>query len=281
MKIAITADSVVDLTNDLLEKYDIKTISFKILLGDNEYSDKQICPQDIFKFVEENKILPKTSAINEQSYIEFFTEILKDCDKIVHINLSSGLSTTYNNAVSAASKFDGKIEVVDSKNLSTGVGLLAIYARELTKTSDDIKEIAEKVRNRVNSVQASFVVERLDYLHKGGRCSAVALLGANILKIRPQIIVKDGKMGSHKKYRGPMPAVITKYCQDVFAEFNHPDKSIIFITYTSATPEMLKAVHEVVDHMGFENVYETNAGCTITSHCGENTLGILYFNDGE
>jgi DegV family protein with EDD domain len=177
--------------------------------------------------------------------------------------------------------FDGKVEVIDSRNLSTGIALLAIYARKLTKKESDIKVIAEKVRERVPFVQASFVVERLDYLHKGGRCSSVALLGANILKIRPQIIVKDGKMGSYKKFRGPMPMVVSKYCTETLAEFNNPDKSVIFITYSSATPEMIKAAHDVIDGLGFKNIYETTAGGIVSSHCGENTLGILYINDGK
>jgi DegV family protein with EDD domain len=191
------------------------------------------------------------------------------------------MSTTYNSAEKASKHFDGKVVVIDSKTLSTGVALLAIYARKLTETETDINVIAEKVRNRIGSVQASFVIERLDFLHKGGRCSSVALLGANLLKIKPQIIVKDGKMGSYRKYRGNMPSVITKYCKDVLEEFNHPDKSVVFITYSSATPEMLQAAHEVVDEYGFENVYETFAGATVSSHCGPNTLGILYINDGE
>ena len=237
--------------------------------------------EDIFKFVQENKVLPKTSAENQESYENFFSEVLKEYDALIHINLSSFMSVSHTNARLAGEKFNGKVEVVDSLSLSTGAGLLAIYARELTKTCSDIKEIADKVRARSASVQASFVVERLDYLHKGGRCSAVALLGANILKIRPQIIVKEGKMGSYKKYRGPMPMVVNKYCQDVLLEFNHPDKSMVFITYSSATPEMIASAREVLEHAGFENIYETTAGCTITSHCGENTLGILYFNDGE
>lgn len=281
MKIAITADSVIDLPKDLLEEFDIKVLNFRILLGDKEYRDGEISTSDIFKYVEETKILPKTAAENEESYTEFWTEVLKDYDKLIHFSLSSFMSTTHNSAVLAAKNFGDKVEVINSLSLSTGVALLAIYARELTKTIDDISVIAQKVRDRAPYVQASFIVERLDYLHKGGRCSAVALLGANVFKIRPQIIVKDGKMGSHKKYRGPMPAVITKYCQDVFAEFNHPDKTNIFITYTSATPEMIKAARDIVEHMGFKNVYETKAGCTVASHCGEHTLGILYINDAE
>ncbi len=281
MKIAVTADTVIDLTKELLEKYDIKTIPLNILLGDKDYKDGEISNQDIFEFVSKNGVLPKTSAVNEAGFTEFFEETLKDYDAIIHFDISSQMSTTCQSAVSASKNFDGKVEVIDSKTLSTGMALLAIYARELTKTESDIKVIAEKVRARVDKVQASFVIEKLDYLYKGGRCSSLALLGANILKIRPQIIVKNGKMGSYKKYRGPMPTVVSKYCKDTLTEFNTPDKSVIFITYSSATPEMIESAREVVKEYGFENVYETVAGATVTSHCGANTLGILYFNDGE
>ncbi len=281
MKIAITSDSCIDLSKELLEKYDITVLPLNVLLGDDEYQDGEISIEEIYKFVEETGKLPKTSAANEATFEEFFKKVLKDYDRIIHFDISSEMSTTYSSAVKAARSFDGKVEVVDSKTLSTGIALLAIYARELTKTEKSIKVIADKVRARVDKVQASFVVERLDYLHKGGRCSSVALLGANILKIRPQIIVKDGKLGSYKKYRGPMPAVVTKYCKDVLDEFHNPDKSIIFITCSSKSPELFAAAREVVETYGFENIYETNAGCTVSSHCGANTIGILYINDAE
>ncbi|MBO5927046.1 MAG: DegV family protein [Clostridia bacterium] len=281
MKIAITADSTIDLTPELLEKYDIKIVPLNILLGDTEYKDGEITSEDVFEYVKTNGVLPKTSAANETVIEEFFAGVLKKYDRIIHFDVSSSMSTTYASAVRASREFDGKVEVIDSKSLSTGTALLAIYARELTKTEKNIKTIAERVRARVDKVQASFVVEKLDYLRKGGRCTSVELLGANILKIRPQIIVKDGKMGSYKKYRGSMPMVVSKYCKDVLDEFHNPDKSVIFITCSSNNPELYKAAHEVVDSYGFENVYETIAGCTISSHCGPNTIGILYINDAE
>ena len=281
MKIAITSDSVIDLTKELLEKYDIKTIPFTFLLGDEDYKDGDITTAEIFEYVNKTGVLPKTSAVNEVQFTEFFTEVLKEYDAIIHFDISSEMSTTCNNAINAAKNFDGKVEIVDSRALSTGVALLAIYARKLTQTESDIKVIAEKVRKRTSDLQVSFVIERLDFLHKGGRCSSLQLLGANILKVRPKIAVKDGKMGMAGSYRGPMPAVITKYCKDVIAENPNPDKSVVFITYSSATPEMLKAAHEAVDGLGFENVYETFAGATVSSHCGPNTLGILYINDAE
>ena len=281
MKIAITSDSTIDLSKELLQEFDIKIRPLQLLLGETVYRDGDLTNEEIFDFVNKNGVLPKTSAENVEGFQEFFSEILKEYDAIIHFDISSEMSSTYNNARLAAMDFDGKVEVIDSRTLTTGIALLAIYARKLTKTVSDIKVIAEKVKARIPYVQASFVVERLDYLHKGGRCSSVALLGANILKIRPQIIVKDGKMGSYKKFRGPMPMVVSKYCTETLAEFNNPDKEMIFITYSSATPEMIKAAHDVVDGLGFKNVYETKAGCIVSSHCGENTLGIIYLNDGK
>ena len=281
MKIAITSDSTIDLSKELLQEFDIKILPLQFLLGDNVYRDGDLTNEQIFEHVNNGGALPKTSAENAEGFKAFFSEILKEYDAIIHFDISSDISSTFNNAYLASQEFDGKVEVIDSKNLSTGIALLAIYARKLTKTESDIKIIAEKVRERVPFVQTSFVVERLDYLHKGGRCSSVALLGANILKIRPQIILKDGKMGSHKKFRGPMPMVVSKYCKETLEEFNNPDKSVIFLTYSSATPEMIKAAHDVIDGLGFKNVYETTAGGIVSSHCGENTLGILYINDGK
>lgn len=277
MKIAITAESTIDLPNELLEKYDIKTMPFTVILGDNEYKDGEITSSDIFKFVEENKILPKTSAINEIQYTEFFEEILKDYDAVVHFCLSSGISSACRNAKLAESNLKN-VHVVDTKSLSTGIALLAIYARELAnegKTAEEIKELCE---SRTKDVQASFVVKKLDYLHKGGRCSSVALLGANLLSIRPEIVLSDGKMISAKKYMGKMEKVIEKYCKDVLAENPNPDKKYAFVTYTTASEEMVNIAKTALVQAGFETIYETTAGATITSHCGENTLGILFLN---
>ena len=277
MRIAITAESTIDLPKDLLEKYDIKTLPFSVILGDNEYKDGEITSADIFKFVEENKILPKTSAINEAQYSEFFHERLKDYDAVVHFCLSSQISSACNNAKLAASAMKN-VYVVDTKSLSTGIALLAIYGRELANEGKTAEEIFELCQTRTKDVQASFVVKKLDYLHKGGRCSSIALLGANLLSIRPEIVLSDGKMISAKKYLGKMEKVIEKYCKDVLADNPNPDKKYAFVTYTTATEEMVNIAKSALKEAGFETIYETKAGATITSHCGENTLGILFLN---
>ena len=280
MKIAISTESTADLTKELLEEYNIHTIPFNVMLGEEERKDGTFDPKEIFEYVQKTKILPKTSAINEFSYTEYFTNLLSEYDAVVHISLSSCLSSSCQNAKTAASKLSN-IYVIDSQSLSTGIGLLAIYASRLAQKGISAAEIAKAVADRITSVQASFVLERLDYLYKGGRCSALSLFGANLLKIRPQIVVKDGKMGAGKKYRGSIEHCVEQYCKDTIAEFNNPDLYAAFVTYTTATPAMIESAKQALKDRGFKNVYETTAGGTISSHCGEHTLGILYINDGK
>lgn len=280
MRVAVSVESTNDLTQKLLTKYDIKSIPFEIVLQDKTFKDGELSTSELFDYVDKNGVLPKTNALNEFEYTEYFEGLLKDYDAVVHIALSSGLSSSCGNA-ERASKSLNNVYVVDSLSLSTGIGLLAIHARELADKGVCAEEIANILTKRRERLQVSFVIERLDYLYKGGRCNALSLLGANVFKIRPRIVVKDGKMGSDKKYRGAMDKVVAKYCQETLAEFNTPDLDKVFITYTTATEEMVKEAKDALADVGFKNIYETHAGCTIASHCGGNTLGILYFNDGE
>ena len=282
MKLGIACDSVLDLSKELLEQNEIVVYPLTITLGDDSYQDGvDINPQMIFDYVDKNKVLPKTSATNEYTYGEIFDELKTKYDQVIYFTISNEMSCCYQNAVKAAKEREN-VYVIDSRELSTGVGLEVLYACALRNKGLDAKTIVEKVQARIPYVQASFVVERLDYLHKGGRCSALAMFGANLLKLRPQIIVKDGKMGSYKKYRGKMKDVVYDYVKDTLAEFNNPDPTMCFITYSSASDEMLESARKAVKDFGnFEQVYETTAGGTITSHCGEHTLGVLYFNDGK
>lgn len=279
MKIAISAESTVDLTKELVEQFDLKIVPFNIVLGDKVFKDGEITTLEIFDSVEKTGVLPKTNAINQYDYTEYFEGLKKDYDAVVHICLSSGLSCSHQNAVNAAKEVKD-VYVVDSQSLSTGIALLVLYAKELAEQGVEPSEIAKKVQARVNKLQVSFVIERLDYLYKGGRCNSLQFLGANLLRLRPRIVVKDGKMGADKKYRGNMEKVVSKYCEETLNEFHNPDLSKVFITYTTATPEMVEAARRALNAVGFKNIYETHAGCTIASHCGANTLGILYFNDG-
>jgi len=280
MKIAISTESTNDLSKELIEKYNVEVIPYEIVLGNRVIKDGDIPLSELFSFVENNKTLPHTTAINEFCYSEYFESLLDRYDAVIHITLSSGLTSSVVNAKKAAEGL-GKVFVVDSNSLSSGIGMLCIYARELLNAGLNVEDVANKVQDRTNNISASFIIERLDYLYKGGRCNSLQLLGANILKIRPRIVLKDGKMISDKKYRGNMSGVVAKYCQDVFEDYSSPDLDKAFITYTTATDDMIKEAKSALEKRGFKNVYITNAGVTIASHCGENTLGIFYFNDGK
>lgn len=280
MKIALSTESTCDLSKELIEKYDINIIPYSVILGDEVVTDSEDVPERIFQYVEQTKKLPKTSAINENQYSEYFASLLNKYDAVIHITLSSGITSSVSHAISASKHLKG-VHIIDSKSLSTGISLLTIYARKLINEGLSVEEIVEKVSSRVPAVQASFIVERLDYLFKGGRCNALSYFGANLLKIRPQIVLKDGLMKPSKKYRGKMEKVISDYCADTLAEFNTPDKSVAFVTYTTATQEMIDNAKNALKTAGFKTIYETRAGGTITSHCGEHVLGILYLNDGK
>lgn len=277
MKIAITLDSACDLSEELIEKYNFHTFPFTVTLGADTFEDGKINPMEIFDYVEKSGSLPKTSAINEETFYDFFKTIRKDYDAIIHFDISSEMSSTYQNAYNASKRID-KVYTIDSRNLSTGISLLAIYARELSESCDNVEEIVKKVKEKIEKVQASFVIERLDYLYKGGRCSSLAFFGANLLKLRPQIVVADGKMKSTHKYRGKMAKVVSDYCKNVLEENPNADKHLCFITHSCATQEMVDAAYNAVKNAGFEIIYETLAGCTVSSHCGKNTLGILFLN---
>lgn len=279
MKIAISVESTSDLSKALLSQYDVKCIPFQISIGDETFKDGDVSTAEIFARAEKLKTLPKTTALNQFEYTEYFEGLLKEYDAIIHICLSSGLSSSCGNAFASAKELEN-VYIVDSKSLSTGIGLLAIYARELVNLGYSPSEIQKRVQERTSYLQVSFVVERLDYLYKGGRCTALSYFGANLLRIRPRIVVKNGKMGSDKKYRGQMGKVVAKYCEEVLEEFNTPDLDTVFITYTSATDEMIESAVTACKQAGFKNIYQTFAGGTIASHCGANTIGILYFNDG-
>lgn len=278
MKIAISAESTIDLSKELIEEFDIKIIPFSVYLGEKSAPDGVITPKQIFKYVKDTGVLPKTSAINEYQYDKYFENLLKDYDAVIHFSLSSGISSSCENAKRIAALHDN-IYVVDSQSLSTGIALLAIYAAKLARKGLDAKEIVERVEARVPFVQASFVIDTLDYLYKGGRCSGLARFSAAVFRIKPQIIVSHGKMSPGKKYRGKITPCVEKYCEDTLREFNAPDLSVAFVTHTEATEEMRAIAYKALKDRGFKTIYDTTAGATISSHCGPATIGILYIND--
>ncbi|MBE5757969.1 MAG: DegV family protein [Clostridiales bacterium] len=281
MSFKVTCESCADLNTADYKKHNISVLPFSIILGDNEFKDGiNITNADLFDFAEKSKILPKTAALNASDYVEFFKRENTEDEGIIHISLSSKLSSTYEHAVEASKEFDN-VYVIDSESLSSGVGLQVLYACSLRDKKTPIKEAVELITNRRSSVQISFVVDKLNYLHKGGRCSAVALLGSNLLGIKPSIVLSSGKMVVGKKYMGKIHKTLDKYVSDTLEEFNTPDKSLCFITYSSATKEMIDVTKNALSGVGFKKIAETTAGCTVATHCGPNTLGIIYYNDGK
>lgn len=276
-QIVISSDSTCDLSQELIDRYQIKIIPMGVSLGDDLYRDGfDITPDDIYAHHAKTGQLPKTSAINMAESAEYFAELTKDGSAVIHFTISSSLSATYNNARVAAEDFED-VHVVDSKNLSTGNGLLVIAAAEMAKQGLEAKEIAEKVRELADCVDASFVVDNLEYLAKGGRCSAVAAFGANLLQLKPCINVKNGAMGVGKKYRGKFEKVLIGYVAERLADKDNIDLDRVFVTHAGCDPQVVESVVTAVKNtLPFKEVFVTRAGCTISSHCGANTLGVLF-----
>ena len=279
MKIAISVESTADLSKELYEEYHIHFIPFTVNLGERVGKDGEITPNDIYDFVDGTGVLPKTSAINVFEYDQYFKDLKKEYDAIIHISLSEKISSAYNNACASAYKLNN-VYVIDSKSLSTGIALLAIYGSKLVAKGLPVEEIVDRINKRVPHVEASFVVNSLNYLYKGGRCTGLQRFGAMLLRLKPQIVLKDGAMIPGKKYRGKSNSVVKEYCHDTLTQFTNPDKTIAFVTHTSASEEMVNTCKEWLKEYGFINILETVAGATITSHCGPKTIGILFINDG-
>lgn len=277
MKIAISAESAIDMPKDMLNKYNIFTTPLWVNMGGEIIADKEGLSSEIFDYVNKTGVLPKTAGANPEQLRTHFEHLKKDYDAIVHISISSALSSTYNNACSVAKEMEN-VYVVDSKTLSTGIALLCIYARGLADKGLDAKTVFEKTQNRAPEVQVHFILEKLNYLYKGGRCSALALLGANVLKIKPRISLVNGKMVVTKKYRGDLTKVISKYADEYLSEFPNPDTDIVFITSSSQMENARIILRKKLKEKGFKNIYETLAGGSISCHCGENCLGILFFS---
>lgn len=277
MNIRITSDSTCDLGN-LVQERNIGILPLQVNLAGEAYHDGvDITPQDIFAFVARTKILPKTSAPSIGEYEEFFEEQLKGYDELIHFNISGQSSGSHNMALQAAKSFKGKVRVIDSKALSSGQGLLVIKAADLRdegKTGAEIEKEICQIREHVNT---SFIPDSLDYLHKGGRVSALTLYGANILRIHPKIAMDNGKLVSAGKYHGRMDRCIRQYIEDLKKQYPSYDKSRCFITHSSADEALVELAKEQVKELfDFEEVIETVAGSIITSHCGRNTLGVLF-----
>lgn len=277
--VKICTDSCVDINKEQLEKYNIHVIPLCVVLNNKECLDGvNINPNDIFEYVEKTKQLPKTSARSVEDFKDFFGHLLENGDEVIYTGISSKLSSTYNNACKAKDELGNEnLYIVDSKSLSSGIGLLVLYAAKLAENGLNAQEICLKLEKQANFNQASFVVDKLDYLCKGGRCSAIARFGANLLKIKPRLELVDGKIENTGKYLGQFKIVIKKYIDDMLKKHNKIKKDLCFITHTCQDKDFVNDIVEYVKSKNiFDEVVSSVAGATISCHCGENTLGILY-----
>lgn len=278
--IAITTDSTCDLPQELIEENEITVIPLTVLLGDSVYRDGvDIKPADIYAYVDKTGELPKTSAVTPAEYYEVFKKLVDEGKKVVHIGFSSGLSSSFQNASVASSELDN-VYCVDSKTLCTAQGLLVLKACDFRAKGLDAKKIADKVTKLVPKVSATFVLDGLEYLHKGGRCSTVARFGANVLGIKPSIAVDNqtGKLEVAKKYRGKTDIVHKQYITDRMNEIKRiePDR-VVIAESGGVSPKILAFAKGVIEGKDkFNQVIVTDAGCTISSHCGPKTLAIFY-----
>ena len=276
--IKITCDSTCDLTQELYAKYDVEVIALSVALGEELHRDgMDVSAPELFAYVKESGNLPKTSAVSMGEYLEVFGKYVKDGKTVIHINLSSSLSASHQNALLAAEELDN-VYVVDSRNLSTGSGHLVIAAAEMAARGMEAEAIVAELKVLAGRVDASFVLQTLEYLQKGGRCSSVAALGARALQLRPEIRVADGGMGVGKKYRGSMEKSVLDYVRGRLEGRDDVDTRRIFITHSTAPQELVDKVVALVKELHpFEEVIVSVAGCTISSHCGPNCLGVLFF----
>lgn len=276
-KIIITSDSTTDLGEELIARYGIKILPLKVSLGEKTYTDGvDITPDMIYKHYHAAGELPQTAAPNLAECIDFFGAMVKDGCSVVHFTISSEMSSSYSNAAIAAQEFEN-VHVVDTRNLSTGGGLLVLTACEMAQQGMTAAEIAAKCRDMTDRVSASFVVDDLTFLHKGGRCSALAALGANLLKLKPCIEVVGGKMDVSRKYRGKFEKVLSQYIADQIGDPATIEPGHVFVTHAGCDEEIYQmCVEEVRKLVNVKEIHITRAGCTISSHCGRNTLGVLF-----
>lgn len=277
MRVKIISDSTCDLSHEQIAEHQIGIVPLIVMKGNQEFLDGiTITPADIFAHVAAGGSLCTTAARGVAVYQEEFAKYAGEYDGVIHVNIGSDFSSSHQNACIAAEDFEN-VRVIDSKNLSTGQGLVVLKACELAQTAKDMDELKQQLDDFVSRVEASFVLDRLEYMVKGGRCSGAAALGANLLSLKPCIEVKDGKMVVVKKYRGHIEKCMAAYVKDRLSDRDDLDQDRIFITHTDVSKESLEAVRSGVAQYGnFKNVYETVAGCTVSCHCGPGTMGILF-----
>lgn len=280
-KIRIVSDSTCDLSAELIEKYDITIIPLCIILGEKSYYDGvDISPAQIYEWSDENKTTPKTAGITFDKLDEFIKPLFESGDDIIYIGISEDMSSTCNTArIYGEDAEYGRFFVINSKNLSTGIGLQVLRACELRDAGKSAEEIVCEIEGARDLVRASFVVaDKLTYLARGGRCTAVTALMANALKLHPEIVVRDGKMGVGRKYRGKTSVAVSAYVDGLMPALQRADTRRVFITHSGCEDEVIEAVRQRLTELGrFEEILITRAGGVISSHCGPNTLGVLFY----
>ncbi|MBQ1820245.1 MAG: DegV family protein [Clostridia bacterium] len=279
MRIRISADSTCDLSPELIEQYDVAITPLYIRLGEKDFKDSiEVTREDIFSYVEKTKSIPKTAAVNVGDYVELFKKAKEEgYDGVVHFTISSDMSSCYQNACLAAQGFEN-VYIVDSRTLSSGIGHLVLDACILRDEGKSAKEIFEILDERKNKLDVSFVIDTLRYLALGGRCNSLLAFGANLLNIKPSIQVKDGKMGVDKKYRCSLERAVVRYVNDKLEDKDSLDLRRIFITDSGVSDDIFNAVRDaVLKNAPFVEVLHTRAGCTVSSHCGPGTIGILFY----
>ena len=281
-KVIIASDSTCDLSAELIERFGVQILPLGVTLGEEQYVDGvDINPDMIYEHYEKTGELPKTAAINIAEFESFYKKFTDEGYAVVMFTIGSGMSSTYNNARLAAEELED-VYVVDTKNLSTGGGLLVLSACDMVAEGKTASEIAQACSTLADYVDASFVIDNLEFLYKGGRCSALAVLGANVLQLKPCIMVRDGKMGVGKKYRGKFDVVLKTYIKDMIGDASDIDTSRVFVTHAGCDESIVNACLEQVKAMGvFGEVMLTRAGCTVSSHCGRNTLGVLFIKKNK
>jgi len=278
LSVRVSADSTCDLSPELLQAYGIETLPLYVVMDGNAYKDGlELTPDELYAKVREAGKIGSTAAINVDEYLTFFTRMKENCDTLIHFTISSEMSSCFQNACIAAEEVGG-VYVIDSRNLSTGIGLQVLRACELAQKGMAAEVIVSYVREMAGRVDATFIPESLEFLKMGGRCSAAAALGANLLRLKPCIQVREGKMLVGKKYTGSMENVLSKYVKDRLNNLEDLDLSRVFITHSGMSdPSIIDKVKDAVLAIApFEDVQITRAGCTVSNHCGPNTLGVLF-----
>ncbi len=279
-KVILSADSTCDLGEELKARYDVQYYPFHIILDGKDYQDNvDIHIEDIFRAYYDRKALPRTAAINVEEYVEYFRPWVDQGFDVLHFCLGGALSSAQRNCVLAARELGGHVFPIDSCNLSTGISLQIIEAGERIRAGMPAAEIAQAMKEIIPHCHASFILDTLEFMRAGGRCSTIVAVGANLLALKPCIEVdnSDGSMHVGKKYRGNLKKVLPQYVRDKLTQYDRIKRDHLFITYSSIDPSYVELVRQaVLDVMDFKEIHVTTASCTIASHCGPNTLGILF-----